>query len=363
MPETPPPQRPLLVTADAGLLDELLRLCAAAGVEAEVATEVATARAGWATAPLVVLGSDVARAGLDQGLAGRRGVVLVGLDLDASSAWAMATDLGADSVVGLPESQGWLVDRLGRTVDGEGPGGVVLAVVGGRGGAGASTLAAALGMTAGRSGLRTMLVDGDPLGGGLDLLLGGEDSDGLRWPALAGAGGRVNGEALRDSLPTVAGARSLNVLSWDRSDTLAVPAAAMSAVLSAGRRSSDVTVVDLPRHVDSATEVALTAAQVVLLVVPAEVRATASAARVATALGLLAPDLRVVVRGPAPAGLTAAVVGDALGLPLAGWLRSEPGLSTALDRGQPPARSGRGPLAHFCQQLLDELVPAPGRVA
>ena len=47
----------------------------------------------------------------------------------------MATDLGADSVVPLPEAQGWLVDRLGRTVDGEGPGGVVLAVVGGRGGA------------------------------------------------------------------------------------------------------------------------------------------------------------------------------------------------------------------------------------
>ena len=46
--------RPLLVTSDPDLLDELLRLCAAAGTEAEVAHDIAAARLSWSTPPLVV---------------------------------------------------------------------------------------------------------------------------------------------------------------------------------------------------------------------------------------------------------------------------------------------------------------------
>ena len=76
---------------------------------------------------------------------------------------------------------------------------------------------------------------------------------------------------------------------------------------------SDVVVIDLPRHVDDAAEEALAAATVTLLVVPAEVRAVAAAGRVAVAVGLTARDVRVVVRGPAPAGLNASVVADTLG--------------------------------------------------
>jgi hypothetical protein len=64
-------------------------------------------------------------------------------------------------------------------------------------------------------------------------------------------------------------------------------------------------------------------------------------------------DVRLVVRGPAPAGLTGELVADTLGLPLAGWLRPEPGLARTLERGDPPAASGRGPLATLCRDLLD----------
>ena len=135
---------------------------------------------------------------------------------------------------------------------------------------------------------------------------------------------------------------------------------AMESVLAAARRSSDLVVVDLPRRTDPASEVALTAADVTLLVVPAEVRATAAAARVAGAIGLLTADLRVVVRGPAPAHLPAEVVAEALGLPLAGFVRAEPGLEQALEHGQAPGRRGRGPLADFCAGFLDELVRRPG---
>src|SRR3712207_8052527 len=45
--------RPLIVTADASLLDDLLRLAAAAGVEPEVAADAGAARRSWSTATAV----------------------------------------------------------------------------------------------------------------------------------------------------------------------------------------------------------------------------------------------------------------------------------------------------------------------
>ncbi len=197
-----------------------------------------------------------------------------------------------------------------------------------------------------------MLVDGDPLGGGIDLLVGGEHTSGLRWPDLAGTRGRVNAGALYDALPHV---DDLSVLSWDRSDRLAVPPGLMREMLTAGRRGCDLTVVDLPRRVDAAVEEALDVATVTLLVVPAEIRATAAAARVATALTMACSDVRVVVRGPAPSGLPAEVIASSLGLPLAGSMAAEPRLAETIERGELPARRGRGPLSQFCTRFLEDL--------
>jgi hypothetical protein len=61
---TPRPARPLAVTADPDLLDELLRLAATAAVELEVAADLGGAAASWRSAPFVVLGDDAARAAL-----------------------------------------------------------------------------------------------------------------------------------------------------------------------------------------------------------------------------------------------------------------------------------------------------------
>ena len=133
----------------------------------------------------------------------------------------------------------------------------------------------------------------------------------------------------------------------------------MNSVLAAARRSTDLVVIDLPRRIDPASEVALGAADITLLVCPAEVRATAAAGRVAAVVGLLSADLRVVVRGPAPSDLPASVVAEALGLPLAGWLRAEPRLAQALENGQAPGRHGRGPLAAFCGRFLREVIERP----
>lgn len=196
--------RPLLVTDDSELLDDVLRLAAAADVEVDVAHAAAHARRSWATAPLVLVGRDkaveMARAKPHR----RDDVLLLGSDPDDTEVWQHAVSLGVENVVHLPGSESWLVDRMADAAEGDEQQAVTVCVLGGRGGAGASTLAAALALTGSRNGLRTLLIDGDPLGGGLDLVLGSEDVSGSRWSDFVGTRGRVSGPALRSALPGLA---------------------------------------------------------------------------------------------------------------------------------------------------------------
>ncbi|MEV4331464.1 septum site-determining protein Ssd [Streptomyces sp. NPDC049597] len=334
---------PLIVTEDVELLDDLLRLCAAAGAEPDVHHTVPDRKGVWEGAPLVLVGDDAAER--CRGATRRQGVLLVGRDQDDPDVWRRAVEIGADSVLRLPDGEGWLVDRIADVAEGVGRQALTVGVIGGRGGAGASTLACALAVTAARAGRRTMLVDGDPLGGGLDVLLGGEQTEGRRWPDFAASKGRVAGGALEESLPEL---HALRVLSWDRGDCVVVPPEAMRSVLAAARRRGGVVVVDLPRRVDEGVAEALAQLDLGLLVVPGELRAVAAANRVASVVGMVLSDLRVVVRGPYASGLDDQWVASALGLPLAGELPVEAGLSADQDGGAPPGASGRGPLARFC---------------
>ncbi len=343
---------PLVVTADPDLLDDLLRLAAAGGTEVEVAADPAAARVRHAHAPLVLIGADQAVPCLRARLPRRPRVIIVGREPAVGAAWEVAELLGAEHVAVLPTAEPWVVDRFGEQPS-PSPPGPVLAVIGGRGGAGASILAGGLAVTAVKAGRRTLLVDADPLGGGLDLVLGWERVDGLRWPALAAADGRVDPPALLDALPHRG---ELVLLSFARDECGPVPGEAMAATLDAGRRARDVIVADLPRRLDDAAVLALQAARRTLLVVPAELRATAAAARVASMVTVHCEDVSVVVRGPAPGRLRAREVARALGLPLAGSLRPEPAMCEALERGAAPAEDGRGPLAELCKRVIDDLV-------
>lgn len=353
--------RPLLVTADPDVLDDLLRLAAMAGVDTDVAHDVGTARRTWESAPCVLVGDDLLDALVAARLSRRERVDVVGRDLDDASIWQRGLALGAEHVVFLPDAERWLVDALADAVEG-GRDGTVVAVLGGRGGAGATTLACGLAVTAVRRGLATLLVDGDPLGGGIDLVFGGENVTGIRWPELGRTRGRVPATALAEALPRLS---ELAVLSWDRGEATPLPVEAVQAVLTAGRRSHALVVADLPRALDDGAREVLAAASTALLVVPAELRAVAAAARVAAQAAGLCRDLRVVVRGPAPAGLSADEVERALGLPVAVEVRAEPGLARALEEGVPPATRRGSPLAASCRELLEVLLPtaAAGRRA
>ncbi|MCF6522575.1 septum site-determining protein Ssd [Streptomyces sp. JJ36] len=371
----------LIVTEDAALLDDLLRLCAAAGAEAEVAHGAPpdhgawhgwSGAAAWERAPLVLVGDDCA--GIATGLGGggsgppaavrRTGVLLVGRDLDDSGVWERGVRIGAEGVVMLPDAETWLTGRIADAAEGVGPPALTVGVVGGRGGAGASTLACALAVTAARSGTRTMLIDADPLGGGLDVLLGGERTEGLRWPAFAESRGRVGGVALEESLPRL---HDLSVLSWDRGDSVTISGDAMRAVLTAARRRGGVVVVDLPRRMDEAVAEALAQIDVALLLVPAELRAVAAAHRIAARTRMVLRDLRAVVRpphGPYGArgyrsGLDEQETARLLGLPLAGELPWEPGLLEGVEHGRPPGSHEHGALARFSRAFWSRTRAAP----
>ncbi|MCX2970533.1 MULTISPECIES: septum site-determining protein Ssd [Streptomyces] len=350
----------LIITEDAPLLDDLLRLCAAAGAEAEVAHGAPVDELRWRAAPLVLVGDDRAEP-LRSSRGGpphRPGVLLVGRDLDDHGIWQRAVRLGAEQVVFLPDSESWLAGRIADATEGVAEPALTVGVVGGRGGAGASTLACALAVTAADHGRRAVLLDGDPLGGGLDVVLGGESADGLRWPAFTGSRGRVGAAALEESLPLLHGVR---VLSWDRAAPTALCPEAMRSVLAAARRRGGVVVVDVPRGLDESTAEAWAQLDVALLVVPAELRAVAASGRLASRLSLAVRDLRAVVRGPFTAGLDGPEIARLLGLPLAGELPAERGLSAAVDSGVPPGAAAGGPLARFCSAFWERALPAGGR--
>jgi secretion/DNA translocation related CpaE-like protein len=351
------PRLPLVVTADPLLLDELLRLAAAGGTEVDVAPDAAAARLRWSLAPMVVVGGDQVEEFLHVRLPRRSRVVLVGWGDRPDSPWEMAEQVGADHVALLPVAEAWLVDQFADR--GAGVTGRVVAVLGGRGGAGASVLAGGLAITGARGKLRTLLVDADPYGGGLDLVLGWEDLGGPRWPSLAMASGRLDAGAFVRALPSRG---DLVMISFDRGDPVSLPAHAMAAALDAGRRARDLVVVDLPRHLDDAAVAALGSADHVFLVVPAELRATAAATIVAKAAAAHCAELSVVVRGPAPGRLRPREVARSVGFPLAGYLRPDAALGRRLERGEAPA-AGRGPLADLCRRLIADLTSSAGAVA
>ncbi|MEO5876808.1 MAG: septum site-determining protein Ssd [Streptosporangiaceae bacterium] len=327
----------LVVSGDPALVDDLLRLGAAADADVVVARNAEEARSWWRHAPLVLVGADL----LGRGMPRRPGVVLVARD-EREAVFRAAVELGAEQVAVLPEAEPMLIGVLAAAAEPAGVEGLIVGVTGARGGAGASVLASVLALTAARRGFRPLLVDGDPLGGGLDLILGLEQADGLRWPGLAERRGRLSAAALREALPSV---RGVSLLSHDRGEPVRVPGEAVNTVLNAAIRGFDLVIVDLARG--AAVEASRT-----FVLAPAEVRAAVAARTIAGSQLRHCDDVRLIVRGPSRAGLTSAAVAEAAGLPLAGQYAFDRRIPPAAERGTMPLR---GPLGRLCAQLVDDL--------
>ena len=224
----------------------MLGAAAAVGVAVDVALDLGACRPQWISAPLVLIGSDVAPALVDAPAHRRAGVLLMSRGSPADGVSMDAARVGAEAALTLPTDEATLLERLADAAEPAGAAGV-LAVLPGCGGAGASALAAALALTAAAAGTqRAWLIDLDPLGGGADAGLGAELAVGVRWTDLSTTAGRVSPLALRDALPSV---RGVTVLACDSADDLAL--AAVRSVLAAARRGDGTVVLDLPRYPDS----------------------------------------------------------------------------------------------------------------
>jgi len=337
--------RPLLLTADTELLDDLLGASIAAGVAVDVAAEPSACRPQWSEAPLVVVGADAVPAVLTARLARRTGVLLAARGSPDTGLVDAAQRLGAEDVIGLPTGETTLLDRLADAMEPTGRARVI-GVVSGRGGAGGSILAATLALIAATTG-PAWLVDLDPLGGGADAGMGAELTIGSRWPDLDMVTGRLSSAALRGALPDVSG---VAVLATDRRSIGDPEPDAVRAVLAAACRGGGTVVVDLPRHRSAARDEAVVLLDDLLVVVPAEVRAVLASGQVLVGLE---PRLepRVVVR-TVPGGLPPVDVARAVRLPLAGVLQEDPAIRVAAAVGAASDLLDVAPLAELCAGLL-----------
>ena len=186
-------------------------------------------------------------------------------------------------------------------------------------------------------------------------MLGSEDEPGLRWPDLTLQGGRlelrgVAGGACRDDT----GSACCRAVAPATTST-PVP---LAAVIDAGSRGGATVVCDLPRRSTDAVEIALDAADLVVVVAPADVRSCAAAAAIAPWVSAVNPNVGLVVRGPSPGGLRSVDVAEIVGLPLLAAMRPQPGLAETLERGGLRLRR-RSPLAAAARRVLAVLRQHP----
>jgi secretion/DNA translocation related CpaE-like protein len=335
----------LALVGERALRDDVDRVVAAVGMPVVHASEP-SGRNAWTAAAAVIVDSAAACRCAQRALPRRDRVILVVRSEPQADDFQAAIAVGAQKVIAMPLQDSELMAELSDAADvsrEEDRRGLVVGVIPGRGGAGASVFAAALAHISADS----LLVDADPWGGGIDLLLGCEGETGLRWPDLSLRGGRLSYMSLRDALPQRHG---VCVLSGSRTGG-DIDAPALSAVLDAGSRGGATVICDLPRRSTGAVEVVLDTADLVVVVAPADVRSCAAAAAIAPWVSAGNPNAGVVVRGPAPGGLRSAEVAEIIGLPLLAAMRAEPGVADALERGGLRLRP-RSPLAAAARRVL-----------
>ncbi|MFD9957933.1 septum site-determining protein Ssd [Amycolatopsis sp. NPDC058986] len=341
--------RPLVVATDETVLEEILRVAAVAGCEPECAPDLAAARARWARAPLVVLDQAAVRAGPD--LPRRGGVVLICKGAPEGDAWRHAYNSGADRIIALPDEESALAEAFADVLDGPAErAGRLIGVIGGSGGAGASVLAGAIALAADEDPGGALLIDCDPLGGGVDLLLGLEKTEGRRWPEVQ-LTGRVSLPALLGDLPQHRhDGGGLPVLSCGR-DGPGPSAEALAAVLAAGRRAGRTVVCDLPRGFGEEEAVVVADADLVVLAVPVEARACMAAKQVMRRLTAYTDRIGIVACGRSPVGFTPQETAALLGPPLLAFMPPERGLAVAVENGEFRLKN-RGPLAKTAEAVL-----------
>jgi secretion/DNA translocation related CpaE-like protein len=351
MPATPP----LLVTCDEQILDDVLRLAAAAGVDLDVAHDSSAGLRGWSSASTVLVGADLAAVVAAHQPPRRPHVHLLAHAPPEEGLFRSAVALGAQDVSELPAAEDWLVDLLSDVADGVVRSALTVGVVAGSGGAGATTFATALAITAAEAA-PAMLVDLDPFGPGVDHVVG-LDADasaavpGVRWGDLAESRGRFGSTALRRALPQRG---QLSVLTWSSGATAAPDLPLVREVLTAAQRGNDVVVGDLPRAGDPVTADVVGRCDHVVVVAEPTLPSAASTVRVVARLRESNSHVGLVIRG-SDGSLTAERIAASLDVPLLAEMTRQRRLVEHVDLGLGPVHARRGPLARAAGEVLQRL--------
>lgn len=231
----------------------------------------------------------------------------------------LAMKIHAEQALLLPAQTAELLEALGREDDrrmGRGRAGAVIGVLGAAGGVGTSTIAATL---ARRRSLhnRTVLIDAVPASGGIDLLLGAEETPGARWPDLGFSRGAVQAADVLAALPAVG--ENLSVLSAARSGTadfFTLGPAAVSAAVRCLADADEVVDVVVDLRAGEMLEAVVPAVDHLVLVVAAEVRVVAAAVALQLELARHQVPVSVVLRHRGWSGLDVAEVERIIGVPV-----------------------------------------------
>jgi MinD-like ATPase involved in chromosome partitioning or flagellar assembly len=319
---------PVLATADPIVIDHVRSLAAAGNAPVQIVTSLSDLGTHWWGDALLLLGSDFVEGA--SGYAKRRNLAVVQWQFDGaaeipSGLWQSALLLGAEHVVALPKA-------IGGTC----------------GGAGASTLSVGLAAAAQKAGHRVLLIDGDLAGGGLDLFLGAETQQGVRWPELAFSSGRMSAETFITALPKPHG---LALISASRESRVTPTQEAWQSILECAMHAFDVVVIDIGRQeLPDSTHATLHDCRTpIWWVVPTRIRAVAAAAVVLkhSSPHWLLQDIivRKVDRSMSPND-----IGRALGTSIRGSLPEDPGVVAASEQGLLP----KGAYAKACDEIFRE---------
>ncbi|MBM3688100.1 MAG: septum formation initiator [Actinobacteria bacterium] len=341
------PTLPLLLTTDDLLLDEVLRVASAAGTDVYTCDTGPDAAARWVCAPVVLAGADALARVACLGWPRRPGVIVVARSADGDDPviWRGAVAVGAEHVAALPEADRWLVERLSDLSDTTGPPARVVTVVAGRGGAGATSYATLLARAYSGDAL---LIDIDPLSGGIDLRADLHDVAGVRWPDLAAVSGRLSPSALRGALPRD---RNLAVISSTGADPGRIPIDSCAAVVDAAVRGGGLVVIDCPRALDPVSRLVWARSDLVVVVVADDPSALPAAHALFEALHSAGCRTAAVFRRGRESVLHGLDVADALGVPVVAQWRHDRALARGDSSGLARSRSWRS----VTQPVLDLL--------
>ncbi|WP_052663758.1 septum site-determining protein Ssd [Psychromicrobium lacuslunae] len=277
--------------------------------------------------------------------------LLVGRDDEEAELWLAAASLGIDRVAPMPKAATWLVEFLSG-LHAERSRGRMVTILGGCGGAGATTLSALLALQLNRLGRSSLLVDADPWGAGVESSLAPNPPDGLNWQGLAASSGSLNPSEFAEALPELA---SSPVLGFGNSAQpggeagIRVLQRSAAAVIDAARRGFDIVLTDPGRSRETQENFVLRA-DLLLCVLPANLLAMAATRRLLDALPTERPYL--VLRGGMPEGLDAELIANYLEAPLLGRVASIPGVRSAAEQGTLPSYAGHRTLRRLSSALL-----------